>query len=878
MAIPCTNDELEFGATAVELGYITAEQLRETAQSDGGGSLRERLCRLRLLTPVEAETVAAAVMNKRSARHDAAKGVEAAANGLAAVEEKPPTLPADSLATPPDRFATQRPLQAATTEGSRFTVLRQHQQGGLGRLLIARDEELNREIALKEILPAYADDQENRRRFIREAEITGALEHPGVVPVYSLGAYSDGRPYYAMRLIHGVDLRTAIEDFHQRPRGRAEKRLAFRQLLARFVTVCQAMDYAHNRGVIHRDLKPGNIMLGDYGETLVVDWGLAKTVDERPSAADFHTPAVSPSERAHSDRTQAGRIVGTTQYMSPEQAAGRIDLLSPASDIYGLGATLYHLLAGRPAFDAADNDVVLRVQQGRFPKPREHCRQSPRALEAVCLKAMAQKAEDRYATARELALDVERYLADERVLAYREPISARAWRWIRRHRTPVMTLMAAGAVLVAALLVGMGLLKAQRDRAEHNFQLAQQAVRDYFVQVSEETLLNQPGMQPLRDALLRQALAYYERFLNERQDDASLRREVALAHFYVGRITETIASPEKAISSLERAAQIQKQLLGTSAAGSREGLRREYAQTLNAWGRALQNLERLEPARQRYEQAAALREEIATAAPDDAEAARALASTLMNLGLVDLMTGNVAAGLPHLERAQSLRLAHAEADSGDAAGMRRDLGMGYYNLAQAHLAAGNGAAAETHLAAAIEAFEKLASDTPADLGNRRRLAICLRLVGDLKAADADAEAAIESYQRARDSLGELATQNPSVPQYVADLAGVRMNLAQQLDATGDAPAALREVEAAVDGLRGLSERAAALPRQRCDLGVALRFAGQLEARAGRVDEARSYLAESKQVLQALVREHPGESTFATELQLTADALSELDAI
>ena len=164
--------------------------------------------------------------------------------------------------TPDDPFATEPHAWAGSDEG-RFAILRLHQQGGLGRLLIARDKELNREIALKEILPAFADSEESRRRFIREAEITGALEHPGVVPVYSLGEHGDGRPYYAMRLIRGVDLRTAIEDFHSGDGGRAEKQLAFRQLLTRFVTVCQAIDYAHHRGVIHRDLKPGNIMLGD---------------------------------------------------------------------------------------------------------------------------------------------------------------------------------------------------------------------------------------------------------------------------------------------------------------------------------------------------------------------------------------------------------------------------------------------------------------------------------------------------------------------------------------------------------------------------------------------------------------------------------------
>ncbi|RIK83438.1 MAG: hypothetical protein DCC67_05925 [Planctomycetota bacterium] len=880
MPLPRADDDLQFGATAVELRFITAEQLATAHAAAPRGSLREELVRLKLLNAAQAEAVAAVVRQRgqqapdRTARPPAADPTEAVPRDGAGTTAAP-----HGQATAADRFATQAATTSpATPELRRYAILRMHAQGGLGRLMIAQDTELNREIALKEILPAYADNEENRRRFIREAEITGALEHPGIVPVYSLGEYSDGRPYYAMRLIRGVDLRTAIEDFHSRPGRRAEKQLEFRQLLTRFVSVCHAVEYAHNRGVIHRDLKPGNIMLGHYGETLVVDWGLAKAIDEPPSVVDLETPAVSPSNRAHSDRTQAGRIVGTTQYMSPEQAAGRIDLLSPACDIYGLGATLYHLLVGRPAFDAAGDDIVLRVQQGRFPPPRQHRPEVPRALEAICLKAMARQPEDRYGSARELALDVERYLGDERVAAYAEPFSGRAWRWVRRHRTPVMTLMGATVVLVAALSIGMVLVKAQRDLAERNFALAQQAVRDYFVRISEETLLNQPGMQPLRDSLLRQALSYYEQFLESRQDEPTLRREVALANFYAGRITETIDSPVNALPRLQRAANMQRELLAKASGPNRRALQGEYAQSLNALGRALQNLQRLDEARSYYQQAATQRQQIADAAPDDADAARALASTLMNLGLVELGSGNVEQGLASLNQAHALRMAHAESADARSPALRRDLGMGYYNLAQAYLAAGNAAAAEEHLASAIETFQQLATELPSDLANRRRLAICQRMLGDVKVADGKGDAAIEHYQQARDALVELSSQNPSVPEYAGDLAGVRMNLALQLDASGDAAAALAEVESAADQLRRLIERDAALPRQQCDYGVALRFAGQLLARATRIEEARARLAESKEVLQSLVRAHPGEPVFAAELKLTADALAELDAI
>jgi len=742
MPAELADHDLLFGVTALQLRFVTQEQLVAATGELGEGSersLRDRLCDLKLLSPAEADAVEA-VVRQRLARFgndaretlDSVGAAEAAALSRGAATH---TTVKDDFATVNDQFATQGPRAwSFSPQHQRFTILRLHQQGGLGRLMIAQDEELNREIALKEILPAYADSEENRRRFIREAEITGALEHPGIVPVYSLGEFPDGRPYYAMRLIRGVDLRTAIEDYHKRLAGRAEKQLEFRQLLARFVTVCQAVDYAHNRGVIHRDLKPGNIMLGDYGETLVVDWGLAKTMDGRPSPEDFEVRAVSPSNRAQSDRTQAGRIVGTTQYMSPEQAAGRIDRLSPASDIYGLGATLYHLLAGRPPFEGDEDDVVHRVQQGRFVPPRDYAKHVPRPLEAICLKAMARKPENRYAMARQLALDIERYLADEPISARHEPLVARAWRWTRRHRTLVMSLAAAAIVAIMAQSVSVALLKVQRDRAERNFQLAQDAVREYYVRVSEETLLNQPGMQPLRDALLRQALNYYEQFLDERADDRNLRRETALARFFVGRITETVDSPAKAVPHFQQAAEWQRELLTQSAADERDAIKAEYAQTLNALGRARQNLQQLDKAREQYEQAVRLREELAEMKPDDAELARSLASSVMNLGLVDLMSGQVDSALPLLERAQSLRLAHAGGSSVLSPKLQRDVGMGYFNLAQAQLAAGNLPAAETHLSGAIEVFEKLVQESPADLENRRRLAICHRMLADAKAA------------------------------------------------------------------------------------------------------------------------------------------------
>jgi tetratricopeptide (TPR) repeat protein len=373
-----------------------------------------------------------------------------------------------------------------------------------------------------------------------------------------------------MRFVKGDNLKHAIDRFHDSRKG--FDTVEFRQVLRRFLDVCNAVAFAHSRGVLHRDLKPGNVMLGEFGETLLVDWGLAKVVG-RGEPKEGET-TLRPSSGSDVVQTAAGSAIGTPSFMSPQQAEGKLEALGPATDVYSLGATLYCLLTGRaPVPDGPLAEVLEKVRRGDI-LPADRVRADvPKALAAVCGKAMALAPADRYPTALALAQDLEHWLADEPVGAYRDPLSARAGRWARKHRTPVTT--AAAALLVALVSVSVGLavvgglngrleaangeltrsnaaLEASRAEADEKRREAERE-RNVALAVNEflqKDLLGQAdiGNQPflgekvdrnpditVAELLGRAAKAVEGKFTGQPETEAAVRQTIGLAYSALGK-------------------------------------------------------------------------------------------------------------------------------------------------------------------------------------------------------------------------------------------------------------------------------------------------------------------------------------------------------
>ena len=363
----------------------------------------------------------------------------------------------------------------------RYELVRKLGQGGLGRVWLARDVNLNRHVALKEISHAAGATQAIVERFKHEAEITGRLDHPSIVPIYQLGDdLATGRAFYTMRFLGRTTLQDSISEYHERREEGNEDPMLLRHLLTAFVNVCHAIGHAHSRKVIHRDLKPENVVIDSFGQVIVIDWGLAKVIDEASVESLMDSVSIGSAER-----TSEGQVLGTPLYMAPEQAAGRLDELDNRTDIYGLGAILFAIVTGNAPHEKTQRasiesgvgarGMISVIASGATPAAREVNPNADPALEAICQKAMARRRYARYQRATELAEDVQRWMAGEPVTAYQETFRQRANRWVSQHQRLSQSLVAAAMVVLVALTT-LAVAARQNSVAEKQARFAEMAV------------------------------------------------------------------------------------------------------------------------------------------------------------------------------------------------------------------------------------------------------------------------------------------------------------------------------------------------------------------------------------------------------------------
>lgn len=374
-------------------------------------------------------------------------------------------------------------------------------RGGMGRVVEVLDRRLRRRVALKEVARRVSKSGEDNARLAREAWITAQLEHPGIVPVYGAGQTKDGKLYYTMRLIRG----RALNELLTETSSLSERLLMLRSVL----DACQAVAYAHSLGIVHRDLKPANIMIGEFGETQVVDWGLA-----RPSTSQS-------GERWHehvleSDpvRSVQGAVAGTPAYMSPEQASG--ENADERSDVWGLGAVLYELLTGRPPFVGKTSREVLKKLRTRMPEPiGALVEDAPAELIAITERALQRDPDERYPDARELAADMARYVDGRHVQAYSYTTSDRLRRFLSAWRVPITVAAIALVAIVTIGVIGGSRTASERDRAqsaEQELRLALQRADDNLslALVQQARMAAKVGARPEAEVLAAQALLLKE--------------------------------------------------------------------------------------------------------------------------------------------------------------------------------------------------------------------------------------------------------------------------------------------------------------------------------------------------------------------------------
>jgi tetratricopeptide (TPR) repeat protein len=744
---------------------------------------------------------------------------------------------------------------------------------------------VRRKVALKIIKPGM-DTRQVVARFEAERQALAIMDHPNIAKVLDGGATVSGRPYFVMELVRGTPVTTFCDENH----------LPVRERLALFAAVCQAVQHAHQKGVIHRDLKPSNVLVSMHDATpviKVIDFGVAKALGRELTDKTLFTGFA--------------QMVGTPMYMSPEQAGQSSLDVDTRSDIYSLGVLLYELLTGTTPFDkkrfkeAAYEEVRRIIREEEPPKPStristlgqaatsisvqrktdpKKLRQLFRGeLDWIVMKCLEKDRNRRYETANGLARDVERYLHDEPVQACPPSAWYRLRKFGRRNRVALMlasVVTAALVVLLAGLAVGIVLLgranarlqvqieetRRQGQLAEENFQKARQAVDDYFTQVSENKLLKSPlpGLQPLRKELLETALKYYRAFVQKHRDDPSLRAELARSLFRVGMITVNIGSKDESLQALQEARDIWLELARENPADWR--LEGELASSYREiGGLQCRYLGQATAGLQTLEQARILHEKLVEEHPDATDLQNGLARNYYWLAAGYRAQDQLPQMGRYLQKCCKVweRLAKANpAFQTELAGSLSDLGYWYDRTGQAQEAL----QCEYR---ALEILKPLAR-TSTDLSTQTYLAGCYMLISDAHQwMTGQFDKALEADERAVEIYEKVIRENPAWGEiqfvYASDILsdfGCIYTMTGRFD---EAISYLRRSVDMVDRLH--REDRANADRQLALILVSAQLA-EADGKAGQVDEASRLLERARASFEELTRAHPSDKMLLSE--------------